>query len=156
MNKKNIQICSALLLSLGITSANAALNTPLAKGAIDGSANKVAKISLNPVANQSFFYDIICNITATNGARFPTVIQYEFDDLQVVGMFPVFSFDGATTSYNQVKLADATEHNMTLHNVSGSSIQADSYVQITWVASDDMSSPTSYTCYATPTLGRKK
>lgn len=156
MNKKNRQLCSALVLALGITTANAALNTPLGKGALDGSANKVAKISLSPIMGQSFTYTVKCEITDANGTRFPTVIAYGVYGLQMASAKPAYTFDSMQTYINQVKIVDTNVHMMEASYVNSNDIQPDTYLELSWVASDDTSSPTRYTCYATPTLGRKQ
>ncbi len=153
MNKK--YIVSAILISLGMSSAYAGLNTPIGSGSIDGTVNKVANIPLTPLLDISFPYDIHCKVTDATGSRAPAVVRFE-PPTGPFGMVIYAEFDDVRLSSNQAKLKDSNEHNFSISGITGSSLNRDAAISLTWVAGDDAITPISYACYITPTVGLKK
>jgi len=150
----NIKICSALLLSLGMSSTYAGMKLPLGNGSIDGTVNKTAIISLAPLINQPIYYSINCDFTDKNGSQKPVIIKFDVSGL-AIGMLPNYSFDTITNLTGQAELSDASSHRFTANTINGNGLQQDAAVTITWLASDDVTTPTSYNCFATPSVGKK-
>lgn len=153
MNSK--KIVSAIVLSLVMGSAFASLNTPIGSGTIDGTVNRVVNVSLAPMISLPYIYDINCNVTDLTGGNFPAVVKLEVPG-PAMGMPASLLFDGGPLSTNQAELSDNDEHRFTAPRITGNSLQSGSTLTLSWVGGDDVATPISYSCYFTPSFGRKK
>jgi hypothetical protein len=154
MNKKNRQAMLALMLTLGMSSAFAALNLPLGSGTLDGTVNKTAKVSLAMLVDQPVTYDVNCTFTSPNADQFPVILGVQLDKSLQFGSMTATFVDGEKSLTGQFKLSNKAAHVASV-TVAGSSLQPQTNFVLSWLASDDMTTSLNYNCVATPSTMRK-
>jgi hypothetical protein len=147
-----------------MTAAFAAMDLPLGTGTIDGTVNKVAKVSTEMLASQFSINDITCTLSDPTADRMPVKVKVEavagdatsFNGVHTVG---TVYFDDQkdmmgqpiVSETHQQQLSDTKTHTFVIKRVNDFYKGA---VVLTWLAGDDVATPVNYSCSATPSVGK--
>jgi hypothetical protein len=152
MNKKNLSVVLSALLVLGTTSAFASMNIPLGHGTVDGTANQVAVLSLDGL-NSRYIYDISCTVNDPTADKMPAKVRVSIDGLANSDYF--FTFDDKPNSTHQALLSDINKHTFGVFGVQPYGMMDNKVsVNVTWLAGEDITTPVTYDCSATPSVGK--
>jgi hypothetical protein len=153
MNKK--MLASALMV-IGVSTAFAGMYFPVGSGSVDGTVNKISKIPLKIIEGQSVDYDLTCKVNDANANKLPAKFKVDltFGD----NSFPTshqydVKFDDQIIVSHQMLISDNKPHEVTVSGVSGYWFGNNSALVITWLASDDVSTPITFDCSGTPSAG---
>ena len=155
MKKTNFQAILMAMLALGVSSAFASMNIPLGTGTIDGTLNRVATLQVKNVLTYGVNYDVVCTVNDPTGNNTPVKLRADVDGA-VITLATDYTFDGKEIPGHQAMISDFNKHVFKVSDISFvESPYTNEDVKLMWLAGDDVSTPTSYDCYATPSVGLK-
>lgn len=145
----------ACLLMLGVTSAYAAMNVPLGSGSVNGGSAKVADVPLTAL-NPDYYYDISCTLNDPTGDKMPVKLKVELVNFGFISGDVGATIDGKSIRTGQFQLSDIKPHVVAIWQIQPTSSGIDNQkpsLRLSWIAGDDVDTPVSYSCVATPSIG---